>query len=119
MRSRLALLALLAVVVGGCGGGGKTTKSGASHVDFVGQVFLVYRDEPDATWFMIYADPTQLAGKTLVKYPVKDFRVGENDFVHVVGDVATDLATPDMMMWDAADPVVLASEATVVPQPAG
>ena len=114
MRTRFALLALLAVVVAGCGGQ-KTTKG--SHVDIVGQVYLVHRDEVDAIWFAVYTDKTQSA-KMLVKYADPNFRVEENQFVHVVGVVDQNLETPNILMWDP-DPVVLASEATVVTQPLG
>ncbi len=123
MRTRLVLLAVLALVAAGCGGK-KTTftnpmdKYNGTPVDIVGQVYLVYRDDPGAIWFAVYADVKDLAGKTLVKYPDPNFMVDENQLVHVAGVVNNDLQTPDMIMWDP-DPVVLASKATVVTQPSG
>ena len=134
MRTRLAVLVVLAIVVAGCGGGKKTTftnknwgslefnaqqgKYNGSPVDFVGQAFLVDLNEPGAVWFMVYADYKRLNFRTLVEYPHPDFRIEENNFVHVVGVVDQTTATPDMIMWDEG-PIVVASKATVVPQPSG
>lgn len=135
MRSRLVLLALLVVVAAGCGGGHKKTtftnanwgaiefnaqtgKYNGSPVDFVGQVYLADLQEPGAVWFAVYADVKGLNFRTLVKYPDTHFLVQENQLVHVVGTVAQDTKTPDMIMWDT-EPVVLASKATIVKQPSG
>jgi hypothetical protein len=135
MRTRLAVLVVLAIVAAGCGGGGKKTtftnanwdqlefnaqtgKYNSSPVDFVGQAFLVDLNEPGAVWFMVYADYKRLNFRTLVEYPHPNYRIEENQFVHVVGVVDQTTATPDMIMWDEG-PIVVASKATVVPQPSG
>jgi hypothetical protein len=135
MRTRLAVLVVLAIVVAGCGGSAKKTtftntnwgqlefnaatgKDNGSPVDFVGQVYLADLQEPGAVWFAVYVDYKHLNFRTLVKYAPTNFLVQENQFVHVVGTVEQSTATPDMIMWDN-EPIVVASKATFVKQPSG
>jgi hypothetical protein len=137
MRTRLTVvvLALLVAVAAGCGGGSKKTtftnanwgdiefnaqtgKYNGSPVDIVAQVYFVAETERDAIWFMVYADAAQENFRTLVEVPDGSFKVEQNDFVHIVGTIEQNTELPSMVMWDTG-PVVVASKATVVPQPSG
>lgn len=135
MRTGLVVLVVLAIVVAGCGGGAKKTtftnanwgdiefnaqtgKYNGSPVDIVAQVYFVADMEYDSIWFMVYADVAQLNFRTLVKVPNPNFKVQQDQFVHIVGTIEQDTELPSMVMWDTG-PVVVASKATVVKQPSG
>ena len=127
------LLALTAVVVGAAGCGGRhvtftfanwgilqteahTYKYDGAHVDITGQIFLVDQEQPDSTWFAIYADPKNLTWETIVEIPRPNVIIHENQIVHVVGVVDQKLAKPNSVAGFDIEPVILASSMKIVAQ---
>jgi hypothetical protein len=126
MHLRLALIAAIVLAIAGCGSkpvtftraNYSTLMSGApsyggAHVDIVGQVFLVDREQLDFTWVAIYADPKNLTWETIVEIPEPNFSVQENQLIHVVGVVRPNLPRPVSMAGFDLEPVILASKATI------
>ena len=132
-RICVALVAALLLTVAGCGGKKTVTftstnwgtlevgasKYNGAHVDITGQVFLVDLEQPDATWFGIYADVKGLTWRTIVEVPRPNFMIQENQIVHVVGVVDQTLPKPDSVLGFDVEPVILASKATFIARPPG
>jgi hypothetical protein len=129
-------LALAAVVVAVTACGGKhvaftfanwgilqteahTDKYNGAHVDITGQIFLVDQEQPDSTWFAIYADPKNLTWETIVEIPRPNVFIHENQIVHVVGVVDQKLAKPSSVAGFDIEPVILASSMKIVAEHPG
>ena len=132
MRLRLALCLLLAIVAG-CGGSKQTTFTNenyqtlidhpasyaGAHVDVVGQVQQVVRDEQGVEWLLVYVDVKHASWVTLVEVPDASSAIGARKLVHLVGTVKQGLTVPfDLGGYESA-PVVLADKATVVTRTTG
>jgi hypothetical protein len=129
MRVRLALAVAVIVVVAGCGDKQVTFtranwgtlefgahKYNGARVDIVGQIFLVDLEQPDSTWFAIYADPKRLTWETIVEIAKPNVMIQEGQIVHVVGVVDQKLQKPMSVLGFDIEPVILASKVTIVAQ---
>jgi hypothetical protein len=132
LRLALAVGLALALALAGCGSKpvsftranygtlmSNAQRYDGAHVDIVGEVFLVDRELPGATWVAIYADPKNLTWETIVEIPEENASVDENQLVHVVGVVKPDLTRPASMAGFDLEPVILASKATLAKQQPG
>ena len=94
-------------------------KYAGAHVDVVGQVQQVARDEQDVEWLLVYVDVKHASWVTLVEVPTASSTIVERQLVHVVGTVKQGLTVPfDLAGYETA-PVVLADTATVTDHASG
>jgi hypothetical protein len=88
------------------------TKYAGAHVDVVGQVASVARDEKGAPWLLVYVDAKHASQTTIVEVPPGGSAAAERQLVHVVGTVAKGVTVPfDLGGYENA-PVVLADTVT-------
>jgi hypothetical protein len=84
------------------------SKYAGAHVDVVGQVASVARDEKGAPWLLVYVDAKHASQTTIVEVPPGGNAAVERRLVHVIGTVAKGVNVPfDLGGYENA-PVVLA-----------
>jgi hypothetical protein len=86
---------------------------GAS-VDIVGQVFATVERDAHGTYWQMWADPRNSEWNTSVLYSNPDFRIKDQDYVHVVGFVHDVFEGENAFGGLVTAPVVVATSAEVV-----
>lgn len=86
---------------------------GAS-VDIVGQVFAAVERDADGTYWQMWADPRNSEWNTLVLYSDPDFRIKDQDYVHVLGVVHDVFEGENAFGGLITAPAILAISAEVV-----
>jgi hypothetical protein len=123
----LAVLAAVLLLAPACGHKKPTFRNGdyqtvidhpakyaGAHVDVVGQVASVARDEKGAPWLLVYIDAKHASQATIVEVPPGGNAPAERQLVHVVGTVVKGAEVPfDLGGYESA-PVVLADNVSPV-----
>jgi hypothetical protein len=80
----------------------------------VGRVFTAPERDKKGTYLQVWADPKNSEQNTIVGYADPNFKVVENDYVHVVGTVKGKYTGTNAFGTDVTVPTVLASSLKVV-----
>jgi hypothetical protein len=85
-----------------------------AKVDFVGRVFTTPERDKKGVYLQVWEDAKNSENNTIVAYADPQFRVAEDDYVHVVGTVKSEFKGKNAFGADVTAPVVIAETLRVV-----